>query len=71
MYILDRLEPQSLGALIALYEHRTRSRRAGRDQPLEPMGRELGKEWASSILSKWDGEVADPVTASLLRRLKS
>ena len=72
MYILDRLEPQSLGALIALYEHRTAfSGALAGINPFDQWGVELGKELASSILKQWDQDVSDPVTNALLKRLKS
>lgn len=72
MFVLDRLEPQSLGALIALYEHRTAFAGAlAGINPFDQWGVELGKELAQSILKKWDGDVADPTTSRLLRRLKS
>ncbi|MET0544785.1 MAG: glucose-6-phosphate isomerase [Caulobacterales bacterium] len=71
MFILDRLEPQSLGALIALYEYRTAFAGvlAGIN-PFDQWGVELGKELAQSILKTWDEAAADPVTDRLLRRLK-
>jgi len=72
MFVLDRLEPQSLGALIALYEHRTALAGAlAGINPFDQWGVELGKELAQSILKKWDGDAADPTTSRLLRRLKS
>ncbi len=72
MFVLERLDGHSLGALIALYEHRTAFAGAlAGINPFDQWGVELGKELAQSILKQWDGEVADPTTRRLLARLKS
>jgi len=66
--LLDRLDPASLGALIAFYEHRTFANAALLGiNPFDQFGVELGKEMAKSL--DGDGEVAfDPSTQALLAR---
>jgi glucose-6-phosphate isomerase len=65
--LLDRLEPRTLGALIAFYEHRTFANAALLTiNPFDQFGVELGKEMARSID---EGELAaDPSTAALIAR---
>ena len=66
--LLDRLDPASLGALIAFHEHRTFANAALLGiNPFDQFGVELGKEMAKSL--DGDGEVAfDPSTQALLAR---
>ena len=51
---LDRLDPKTLGALLAFYEHRTviQAWLAGIN-PFDQWGVELGKQLANSILQEW------------------
>ncbi|MGM0449909.1 MAG: glucose-6-phosphate isomerase [Pseudomonadota bacterium] len=57
---MDRLEPATLGALIALYEHRTFVQAAiWNTNPFDQWGVELGKEIGGQILPALTGE-ADP-----------
>jgi glucose-6-phosphate isomerase len=73
--LLDRLEPQSLGALIALYEHRVFSAGAlWGINSFDQWGVELGKVLAKDIAPRFaSGDTAglDASTAGLLRRLAS
>ena len=67
--LLQRLDPRSLGALIAFYEHRTFAN-AGLIgiNPFDQFGVELGKEMAKRL----DDQSAldfDPSTMSLIRRV--
>jgi len=66
--LLDRLDPATLGALLAFYEHRAFANAALLGiNPFDQFGVELGKEMASRI----DNQSAldfDPSTAALLRR---
>ena len=77
--LLDRLTPRSLGALIALYEHRVFTSGAvwGIDS-FDQWGVELGKGLSARLLPLFDAPLAepdlgglDPSTAGLLRRLRS
>jgi glucose-6-phosphate isomerase len=72
MLVMDRLDPHSLGALIALYEHKVFVQGViwGLDS-FDQWGVELGKQLAGGILSAMrGGESAglDPSTAALVRR---
>ena len=71
--LLDRLEPQSLGALIALYEHRVFCAGAlWGINSFDQWGVELGKVLAKDIaprLASGDTGGLDASTAALLRRL--
>jgi glucose-6-phosphate isomerase len=66
--LLDRIDPASLGALIAFYEHRVFAGAALLGiNPFDQFGVELGKEMAKSL----DGEgelIFDPSTRALLAR---
>ena len=66
--LLDRLDPATLGALLAFYEHRTFANAALLGiNPFDQFGVELGKEMAKQL----DGQSAvdfDASTAALLRR---
>src|SRR4051812_13767392 len=66
--LLDRLDPATLGALIAFYEHRTFANAALLGiNPFDQFGVELGKTMAKSLDGK--GELAfDPSTQALLAR---
>ncbi|WP_427913871.1 glucose-6-phosphate isomerase [Ramlibacter sp. MMS24-I3-19] len=75
MLLLDRLEPQSLGALIALYEHRVFCAGAlWGINSFDQWGVELGKVLARDIaprLASGDTAGLDASTAMLIRRLAS
>jgi glucose-6-phosphate isomerase len=75
MLVLERLEPASLGALVALYEHRVFCAGALWDiNSFDQWGVELGKVLAKDIAPRLDsGDVAglDPSTAALVQRLRS
>jgi len=74
MILLDRLTPQTLGALIALYEHKTFVEGVlWGINSFDQWGVELGKSLASRILGELTGGDAlphDPSTAALIARLK-
>ncbi|AMO25400.1 glucose-6-phosphate isomerase [Ramlibacter tataouinensis] len=74
-FVLDRLEPASLGALIALYEHRVFvSGSIWGINSFDQWGVELGKVLAKDIaprLENGDESGLDPSTAGLLRRLRA
>lgn len=72
--VMDRLTPQALGALLALYEHKTFVEGVLWDiNSFDQWGVELGKVLAKAILTDAHGgqvsESLDPSTADLLRRL--
>ena len=66
--LLERLDPMTLGALIAFYEHRTFANAVLLGiNPFDQFGVELGKEIARSINS--DGSISfDPSTEALIER---
>ncbi len=66
--LLDRLDPPTLGALIAFYEHRTFANAALLGiNPFDQFGVELGKEMAKAL--EGEGETAfDPSTEALIAR---
>ena len=73
-FILDRLDPESFGALIAMYEHRvfTSGSIWGIDS-FDQWGVELGKVLAKDIaprLATGDAQGLDASTAGLLKRLR-
>jgi len=75
-FVLERLTPRSLGALIALYEHRVFTAGAvwGIDS-FDQWGVELGKVLGNRLLPLLDGMASegsdlDASTAGLLRRLQ-
>ena len=74
-FVLDRLDPHTLGALIALYEHRVfTSAAVWGINAYDQWGVELGKALCNELLPRLDsGEVAglDGSTAGLLQRLRS
>ena len=66
--LLDRLDAETLGALIAFYEHRTFTAAVLLGiNPFDQWGVELGKDMANAMLAGADLGV-DPSTAALLRR---
>jgi glucose-6-phosphate isomerase len=66
--LLDRIDPTTLGALIAFYEHRTFANAALLGiNPFDQFGVELGKEMARG-LDGADGPELDPSTQALLAR---
>ncbi len=73
MLLMDRLTPATLGALIALYEHKTFVQGAlWNVNSFDQWGVELGKTLASHILSELDGSAAahahDSSTTALIAR---
>jgi glucose-6-phosphate isomerase len=71
---LDDLSPESLGALLAFYEHRTVAQAflAGIN-PFDQYGVELGKQMAQSLSAALEGKApapGDPTTAAWVARLK-
>ncbi len=75
LILLDRLSPHSLGALIALYEHKTFVEGVVWGiNSFDQWGVELGKEMANAILEELEGKASkdhDPSTAALIDRLKN
>jgi glucose-6-phosphate isomerase len=66
--LLDRLDPPTLGALIAFYEHRTFANAALLGiNPFDQFGVELGKEIARA-LNAGDAPDFDPSTRALIER---
>ncbi|MEA3058129.1 MAG: glucose-6-phosphate isomerase, partial [Sphingomonadales bacterium] len=67
--LLDRLDPRSLGALIAFYEHRTFANAvlAGIN-PFDQFGVELGKTIARQLSEGGDEDSLDPSTRALIER---
>jgi glucose-6-phosphate isomerase len=74
-FLLDQLEPETVGSLIAFYEHRIFVQGliwniCSYDQ----WGVELGKVLANQILSEWNDEAKgahDPSTVELMKRMKT
>jgi glucose-6-phosphate isomerase len=67
-FLLDRLDPATLGALIAFYEHRTFANAALLGiNPFDQFGVELGKEMAKQVDEREPSDF-DPSTAALIRR---
>jgi glucose-6-phosphate isomerase len=71
---MDRLSPESLGALIALYEHKTFVEGVlWAINSFDQWGVELGKTLASRVLAELEGGAEgahDPSTAALIARLR-
>ena len=66
--LLDRVDPFTLGALIAFYEHRTFANAALLGiNPFDQFGVELGKEMARA-LDEGDDLDFDPSTEALIAR---
>ncbi len=74
-FVLDALTPRSLGALIAMYEHRVFTSGAlWGINSFDQWGVELGKALCNQLLPRFDsGDVAglDASTAGLLQRLRA
>ncbi|WP_159999644.1 glucose-6-phosphate isomerase [Roseomonas sp. 18066] len=73
--LLDKLDPHSLGALVALYEHKVFCLGALWDiDAFDQWGVELGKKLATSILPELAPEASpgrhDPSTAGLIARIR-
>jgi glucose-6-phosphate isomerase len=74
LILMERLTPETLGALLALYEHKTFVEGVlWGVNSFDQWGVELGKTLASRILAEWDGATGehDPSTAALMERLRS
>ncbi|HEV7384998.1 MAG TPA: glucose-6-phosphate isomerase, partial [Phenylobacterium sp.] len=73
--LLDRLTPERLGALLALYEHKTFVEGVlWGINSFDQWGVELGKSLASRVLGELQGGptgVHDPSTAALIGKLKA
>ncbi|MDZ4374609.1 MAG: glucose-6-phosphate isomerase [Phenylobacterium sp.] len=73
--LLDRLDPERLGSLVALYEHKTFVEGViWGINSFDQWGVELGKSLATRVLSELEGgppAAHDPSTAALIARLKS
>ena len=73
MILLDALTPQSLGALIAMYEHSVYAQSVlWGINAFDQFGVELGKQLANGLLPALKGEAkaGDPVTRALLEELR-
>jgi glucose-6-phosphate isomerase len=67
--LLDRLDPRTLGALIAFYEHRTFANAVLLDiNPFDQFGVELGKQIARQMAEGEGEEELDPSTRALIDR---
>ncbi|GAA3891440.1 glucose-6-phosphate isomerase [Sphingomonas limnosediminicola] len=67
--LLEKLDPRSLGALIAFYEHRTFANAALLGiNPFDQFGVELGKQIARQLADDADTESLDPSTRALIKR---
>ena len=67
--LLDRLDPRSLGALIAFYEHRTFANAVLLGiNPFDQFGVELGKDIARRLAEGGDEQGLDPSTRALIER---
>ncbi len=67
--LLDRLDPRSLGALIAFYEHRTFANAVLLGiNPFDQFGVELGKEIARELAEGADEDTLDVSTRALIER---
>ncbi|MGZ3275040.1 MAG: glucose-6-phosphate isomerase [Caulobacteraceae bacterium] len=75
LIMMDRLTPQTLGALIALYEHKTLVEGClWNVNSFDQWGVELGKALANRILPELDGGPGrrhDPSTSAWIERLRS
>ncbi|HEX6217774.1 MAG TPA: glucose-6-phosphate isomerase [Sphingomicrobium sp.] len=68
--MLDRLDPHTLGALLAFYEHRTFANAVLLGiNPFDQFGVELGKQIARGLGESSDVAHLDPSTRALLRRV--
>ena len=67
--LLDRLDPRTLGALLAFYEHRTFANSVLLGiNPFDQFGVELGKQMAKAIDDPAERARFDPSTRSLIER---
>jgi glucose-6-phosphate isomerase len=67
--LLERLDPRSLGALIAFYEHRTFANAVLLGiNPFDQFGVELGKDIARRLAEGEEGDALDPSTRALIER---
>jgi len=67
--LLDRLDPRTLGALIAFYEHRTFANAVLLGiNPFDQFGVELGKQIARKLSDSSDAADLDPSTRALMER---
>ena len=67
--LLDRLDPRSLGALIAFYEHRTFANAVLLGiNPFDQFGVELGKDMARALDDPEGRAALDPSTRALIER---
>jgi glucose-6-phosphate isomerase len=67
--LLDRLDPRSLGGLIAFYEHRTFANAVLLGiNPFDQFGVELGKAIARQLSEGADEDNLDPSTRALIQR---
>ncbi len=67
--LLDRLDPRSLGALIAFYEHRTFTNAVLLGiNPFDQFGVELGKQIARELGQSDNDDSLDPSTRALIQR---
>ena len=67
--LLDRLDPRSLGALIAFYEHRTFANAVLLGiNPFDQFGVELGKDIARQLAEGAGEEGLDASTRALIKR---
>ena len=67
--LLDKLDPRTLGALIAFYEHRTFANAALTGiNPFDQFGVELGKDIARQLAEGADDETLDGSTRALIER---
>jgi glucose-6-phosphate isomerase len=67
--LLERLDPRSLGSLIAFYEHRTFANAVLLDiNPFDQFGVELGKDIARQLAEGADESSLDPSTRALIER---
>lgn len=67
--LLDRLDPRSLGALLAFYEHRTFAEAVLFGiNPFDQFGVELGKEMARALDDPEAAERFDPSTRALIEK---
>jgi glucose-6-phosphate isomerase len=74
MFLLDALTPESLGALIAMYEHSVYAQSIlWGINAFDQFGVELGKQLANNLLPALKGEAQadDPVTQALLAEIRS
>ncbi|MDB5419857.1 MAG: pgi, partial [Phenylobacterium sp.] len=73
--LMDRLDPERLGALLALYEHKVFVEGVlWGINSFDQWGVELGKTLATRVLAELDGGppgAHDPSTAALIRKLKT